>query len=275
MNKFYTITKTSLQQEGVSDLKALWHKAQADGYGALKMQLPASFEKKEVDNDNLYHAVFSTADTDRHGDQVFQSFDLSGFEANPVVLDSHDYSSIEKIVGKVTNASTENGRLEGDIEFFVDNPRGALTKTAVDQGFVSTLSIGFIPLEFDADGNITHSELLEVSAVSVPANKFATFEEKTAKKEVETEEEGVKEEETENSLTEPSNPSPTLPKEGESEENSDTKTKGEGVVLRKLQEELDKRERVLKLVAKELTQTNSANVTERKRKIWKTLRELL
>jgi hypothetical protein len=43
-------------------------------------------------------------------------------------------------------------------------------------------SVGFIPKEFDDKGVILKSELLEVSAVSVPANPEALFEKKIEKK---------------------------------------------------------------------------------------------
>jgi hypothetical protein len=203
---FYTIQSKSMSQYGVTTQKDLWAKVKAEGYKGLSMNVKTEF-KKGVESP-YYHATFSSANTDRHGEIVMQVFDLSGFIQNPVYLDSHNYDSIEHIIGKIHNISTDGGALNGDVEFCLDNPKGVMAEKMVAGGFLNTSSIGFIPLVFDNDGNILESELLEISAVAVPANADALFgksaEEVEEEKEevaettetVETPEEEKKEEET-------------------------------------------------------------------------------
>jgi len=174
MKKFLKITDSTLKEYKVKTLKDLWEKVKGK-YKGFEVEVFTSFKKSQSD-DNKFHAVFSTAKEDRHGDIVKQEWDLKSFKKNPVFLDSHNYDSIEYIIGKVKGANTKNGRLEGDIVFALSNPRGQLAYNLALEGFINTTSVGFMPKEFDNEGTILKSELLEVSAVSVPANPEALIE---------------------------------------------------------------------------------------------------
>ena len=178
--KFYQLEHTSLSDLGAATHKELWEKVKAKGYDGLAVSCETILTK---DADNKFHAVFSTADEDRHGDVVEQNWDLKSYKKNPVYLDSHNYDSIEHIIGRVSNIKSKDGELGGDIEFALRNPRGELAHNLAEDGFLNTSSVGFIPKEFDDKGRIIKSELLEISGVSVPANPHALFE----KQETETE----------------------------------------------------------------------------------------
>jgi HK97 family phage prohead protease len=177
MKKFLQISHKSLSDFGVIDYKSLWKKAQDEGYAGLVTTLVVDMKKSESEQ-KTFHAIFSSAKEDRHWDVVQQDFDLKYFKKNPVFLDSHNYDSIEHIIGRVKRISVEEGKLQGDIEFMTDNPKGDLAYKMAEQGFLQATSIGFIPKEFSDKGEILKSELLEISAVSVPANPEATFQEK-------------------------------------------------------------------------------------------------
>lgn len=123
---------------------------------------------------NSITAVFSTADEDRHGDVVAQNWELKSFRDNPVIINSHNYYDATEVIGKATRVEMVDGKLEGDIEFAVaENPKAKTIYDLYVGGFLNAFSVGFIPLEFDKDYNPLRSELLEVSAVSVPANAMA------------------------------------------------------------------------------------------------------
>ena len=112
-----------------------------------------------------------------HGDIVVQNWKLTNFKKNPVYLDSHNYNSIEHIIGKVNKIKVKDNKLEGDIEFAMANPKGVMASEMARDGFLNASSVGFIPLKFDDKfEKILESELLEISAVSVPANPEATYE---------------------------------------------------------------------------------------------------
>lgn len=196
MKKFLSITHKSFNDLKAANYQELWAKAQSDGYTGISVHVDTEYTKS-ADAENKFHAIFSSANEDRHGDVVKQEFDTKSFKKNPVFLDSHDYYSIEAIIGKVVKIGLKDGMLSGDIEFAMENPRGALAARLAEGGFLGATSIGFIPKEFDDKGNILKSELLEVSAVSVPANADAIFERsiKSEDTEEEPEEEPIESEE--------------------------------------------------------------------------------
>jgi len=173
MTKFYKLHAKSFKNHKASNYKELWGKMKEKGYQGMLIEAHTEFKSVE---DNKFHAIFSTASEDRHGEIVYQDWDLKHFKKNPVYIDSHNYSSIEFIIGKVEKLKVKDNKLEGDIVFCLDNPRGELAYKMANGGFLNTSSVGFIPKQFDDKGNIIKSELLEISGVVVPANAEALYE---------------------------------------------------------------------------------------------------
>lgn len=140
-----------------------------------KLYKLSKFEMKKSDDEKAtISGIFSTADKDRHGDIVKQSFDLKFFKSNPVILDSHNYHEATAVIGKATKIGVKNGELTGQIEFAVnENPKAKVVYDLYKGGFLNAFSIGFMPKSFTDEGHIEKSELLEISAVSVPANAMA------------------------------------------------------------------------------------------------------
>ena len=139
----------------------------------IKMNL--SIKKIDMEN-HIITGSFSNENMDRHGEIVFQNWELKNFKKNPVILNSHNYGDITEILGKAINLDNnkEKKELLGDIQFAVSqNPKAKIAFDLYAGGFANAFSVGFIPLEFDKDGNILKSELLEISLVSVPANALA------------------------------------------------------------------------------------------------------
>ena len=136
-------------------------------------QLQAKIKKVNEEKATL-EAVFSTDDQDRHREVVKQNFDLKKFRKNPVLLNSHNYSDATEVVGSIKPISVKEGSLQGKVKFAVEeNPKAKVIFDLYAGGFLNAFSVGFIPLEFGDDNSIEKSELLEVSAVSVPANAMA------------------------------------------------------------------------------------------------------
>lgn len=186
MRKFYQLTNKSFKEEEVSSYKELWDKVRKS-YSGLSICVNTEFIQK-AEQDNRFHIIMSTASEDRHGDIVNQNWDLKSFKKNPIFLDSHNYDSIEHIIGKVHNPKVKDGILQGDVEFMLDNPKGLLAYKMAKGDFLNATSVGFIPKDFDEEGNVLKSELLENSAVSVPANAEALFEKSLEKDEITKEE---------------------------------------------------------------------------------------
>lgn len=258
--KFFQITKKSFEDEGVSTYKDLWEKVKGKGYTAFQATFVTKMEKAE-DSENTFHAVLSDSLEDRHGDIVKQKWDLKNFKRNPVLLDSHDYWSIEKIIGQWKTIKVEDDKLQGDIEFALFSPLGKLAHDLAKEGFLRALSAGFIPLEFGDKGEIKKSELLEGSMVSVPANPRTLLEKSEKKKNKKKEK------------TEPENePEPAQEPEVDPEPAQAPQTKS---VIIALKDRLDRQDSIIRSVAQELSGINGTNVEARKRKLWKSLRGAL
>lgn len=132
-------------------------------------------------------AIFSTQDVDRHGDIVMQDgFDLKNFNKNPVILNSHNYYDATEVIGRASNVRVENKKLQGTITFAIaENPKAKVIFDLYAGKFLNAFSVGFMPKKFkeNKDGSrdwgvIEEAELLEVSAVSVPANARALAKQK-------------------------------------------------------------------------------------------------
>jgi HK97 family phage prohead protease len=132
-------------------------------------------------DDNRYSAWASTINKDRDGDVIRpEAFaaSLPGYlKTNPVILLGHNMGGLP--VGKaVSGKIVKNQGLQIDIEF-AGTDLGREVRYLVDNGFLNTLSVGFIPrdwTEMKGGGREFSSvDLLEVSVVTVPSNAGATI----------------------------------------------------------------------------------------------------
>src|SRR6266567_1420568 len=124
---------------------------------------------------------------------------LENYRKNPVVQNAHNYSSLADTIGKsliteVRGASDRSAQERGlqsaaiagpylfqRIQFAVDdNPMAKLAYGLYKGGFLKAVSVGFIPLQWENGSKdagyrrkYLEQELLEVSAVSIPANANA------------------------------------------------------------------------------------------------------
>jgi len=146
-------------------------------------------EIKEINKEKYtLTMIASSQDVDRHGDTILQDgWDLKHFKKNPVILNSHNYNDATEVIARATKTWIEGKGKKSKMlqtwEFAVDaNPKAKIIFDLYAGGFLHASSVGFIPTEFDKqkDGStdyytIKQAELLEVSAVSVPANAAATL----------------------------------------------------------------------------------------------------
>ena len=110
---------------------------------------------------------------------------MKPFEKNPVILNSHRYNDATDVIARAENVRIEGkgkrAKLIMDWIFAVDeNPKAKIIFDLYAGKFLHASSVGFIPRKFaeKPDGSrdwfvIEEAELLEVSAVSVPANAMA------------------------------------------------------------------------------------------------------
>ncbi|RKZ11062.1 hypothetical protein DRQ25_00965 [Candidatus Fermentibacteria bacterium] len=148
----------------------------------LHASIPVKVKSIDKENHSLT-MVASTQDVDRQGDTVIQDgWDLKPFKKNPVILNSHNYNDATEVIARAENPRVEGkgkkSKLIMDWIFAVEeNPKAKVIFDLYAGKFLHASSVGFIPRKFaeDKEGNkdwwtIEEAELLEVSAVSVPAN---------------------------------------------------------------------------------------------------------
>jgi len=123
-------------------------------------------------------ALVSTPGRDRDDDVIEpRGIELGPFTANPVIPWSHRYD--QPPVGRATAIRATSEGLLMDIEFTPQDlyAYGAQIGQMYKHGYLNAFSIGFVPMEWAENewGGRTYTriELLEVSAVLVPANASA------------------------------------------------------------------------------------------------------
>ena len=145
--------------------------------------------KAEASNDGTITAVASTPDPDRMDDVVAPSWKLDDFRRSPVIMHAHDYEG--PVVGKAVEIDLVGDTLMMRVKFdeHESNPLGQRLANQYREGFMSAFSVGFAPgkvtprsqlpkdhpaySEKSAGSYMTENSLLEVSAVSIPANPQA------------------------------------------------------------------------------------------------------
>lgn len=139
---------------------------------------------KSVDEKNYtIDFIFSTPDTDRHGEEIDQKgWKLDEFMKNPVVLFAHD--QWQPAVGQVIKIGFVDGNLEGTVKFAAEeNPFAKILFDLYKNGFMRAVSVGFANTEYKYNEETERLVLLEnilyeLSLVNVPANARALAKQK-------------------------------------------------------------------------------------------------
>ncbi len=130
-------------------------------------------------------AVASNATVDRDGEVILPSAfarHLDRYRANPVILAAHTHRSADgtpTIIGSAGRVAIEADALVFEMSF-ARTPLAAQWQSLYEDGHAKAFSVGFIPIAGEwkeqAEGSVyvwTEVELLEISAVPVPANPEA------------------------------------------------------------------------------------------------------
>ena len=163
-------------------------KQQPSEDGGLRKGFAVEVDKAEGDSRELTFKI-STAAVDRVGDTIsVDGWDLSNFKKNPVVLWAHDGGSLP--VAKATKIWADNNALHATAEF---TPKGLVRFNDIvfdlyKGGFLNAVSVGFLPHKWafveDKERpygvDFQKQELLEFSAVPIPANPEALIEARSA-----------------------------------------------------------------------------------------------
>jgi HK97 family phage prohead protease len=120
-------------------------------------------------------AVASTGTVDRHGEVVSpDGWDLKNFKKNPVLLWGHSHEQLPIGTAKKiwVDGEGKKAKLMFEPVFHEVTELARAVKRLFEDGILKTFSVGFKPIDADGD-TYTRQELLEISAVNVPANADA------------------------------------------------------------------------------------------------------
>jgi len=119
--------------------------------------------------------IASDETLDRHGEVLkLDAWDLTEFNKAPRLLVDHNHE-VASIVGKAENTQVDRsiGALTFEPVFHEITQLSKDVKSMVEEGFLDTVSVGFIPHGPEKDGGIGRNELIEISFVTVGANPNA------------------------------------------------------------------------------------------------------
>ena len=152
-----------------------------DGSGRCGIATRSAHNEKDVGPGGPLTFVASTGAVDRHGDTVApEGWRLDAYRENPVVLWAHDYR--RPAIGRAQSVWRDGAALLARLEF-APTEFAREVEDLYRQGYQQGVSVGFRPLRFEERRDsrtgaflgirFLEQELLEISAVPVPANRGA------------------------------------------------------------------------------------------------------
>lgn len=111
-------------------------------------------------------------------------WDLNNYMINPVICINHDTTDINSLVGRATLVEPRDEGLFFRAEIGMEGedltPSQETVVKLVRQGILKTLSVGFIPHDYETDKKTgvlkyKRAELLEISLVTVPMNQLSVL----------------------------------------------------------------------------------------------------
>lgn len=153
----------------------------------IQRKLATFRDVKQVGSSRRFRGIASTWEMDLGGDIVHRGAyarTLDHWRASKgrriiPLVDQHQYSSINKVVGKLISAEETAAGLECEFEV-VDSPTGDEALARIRDGYINKLSIGYEVVHADnektPDGTVRHLReirLSEISLVIWPMNEGA------------------------------------------------------------------------------------------------------
>ena len=154
--------------------------------GQLGLRASLAVTETERLDDDVFAIRVSDETLDRYGEIITASgWKLDHYRRNPVVQNCHQYGDITFTIARAVETYVVGRQLCQTWEFASKaNPLAKIARDLYAGGFLRAASVGFIPLRWE-DGDDSRAaaggfrrryleqELIEVSAVSIPANPNA------------------------------------------------------------------------------------------------------
>lgn len=151
------------------------------GAKGLRAELPVDVKPDAHDADIL-HIRASDETLDRYQEIIVASgWRLENYQRNPVIQNAHQYGDIIFTIGQALKTWVSGKDLLQIWKFAArENPFAKIARDLYRGGYLRAASVGFVPLKWENGAEkagfqrkYTEQELLEVSAVGIPANPNA------------------------------------------------------------------------------------------------------
>lgn len=153
-----------------------------NGQPGLRTAIPIKVSVPDDSENGIIDIRVSDETLDRYGEIISASgWRLENYRKNPVIQNSHQYGDIMFTIGRALHTEVGGSQLIQRWQFAIDvNPFARIAYGLYRGGFLNTASVGFIPVRWENGTDKTtwrrkylEQELLEVSAVGIPANPNA------------------------------------------------------------------------------------------------------
>jgi HK97 family phage prohead protease len=178
-----TLTKAELEKELGDDRVVMLCGERPGIRGGMIVSCvaPKATEGSPVLKDTL-DFIGSDSTLDRYQETIdANGWQLGNYRKNPVFQNSHKYGDVMFTLGKSLVTEVRSGALFQRIQFATDvNPMAKIAHGLYRGGYLNAVSVGFIPVKWETGAQdapyrrkYLEQELLELSAVAVPANPNA------------------------------------------------------------------------------------------------------
>lgn len=154
-------------------LKEYSEKQAAELYKALKVLDRTIVTDGKRDGQGFFKVIATNEAVDRDGEIIkVAGWDFKNFMKNPIMLWGHDFHGLP--IGGVEKIEIVDGNVVVT-GVFANTFFAQEVRQLFEDGFLRTVSVGFIPKQRDPEDPsiITEAELLEISFVPVPSNPEA------------------------------------------------------------------------------------------------------
>jgi len=143
---------------------------------------PATVKSEAEEQSFTLDFIASNESLDRCGEIITATgWRLERYRRNPVFQNAHQYGDVLFTLGKALITEVRGGALFQRVRFAVEaNPMARIAHALYQGGFLNAVSVGFIPVRWENGTEKSgyrrkylEQELLEVSAVAIPANPDA------------------------------------------------------------------------------------------------------
>src|SRR6266478_3435093 len=153
-----------------------------DGRQGIRGGMHVEIREPDPGSSSTLDFISSDETLDRYNEIISASgWKLENYNRNPIFQNAHQYGDIIFTIGKALSTEVSSGKLIQRIQFACDaNPIAKIAYGLYRGKFLSAVSVGFVPVRWENGTDTTpyrrkyvEQELLEVSAVGIPANPNA------------------------------------------------------------------------------------------------------